>query len=63
MHGPMKWRPGLDWWECLGFDGEGCGVQIIYIEDVERCGGGHIPGVRISTPGGFDRPVDERGTK
>jgi hypothetical protein len=39
IHGPMKWRPGVDWWECAGFDGEGrrdCGVMLVYIEDAER---------------------------
>jgi hypothetical protein len=24
IHGPMKYRFPLDWWECVGFDGEGC---------------------------------------
>jgi hypothetical protein len=33
IHGPMHWRPGPDWWECLGFDGEGCGRQLVYAED------------------------------
>jgi hypothetical protein len=37
IHGPMHWRPGPDWWECLGFDGEGCGTQIFYLEDAHRC--------------------------
>ena len=50
MHGPMRWRPGLYWWECLGFDGEGprdCGVMILYEEDVKRGTDSGIPGVSI----------------
>jgi len=37
VHGPMAWRDGPGWWECLGFDGEGageCGVMLVYAEDV-----------------------------
>jgi hypothetical protein len=33
IHGLMHWRPGPDWWECLGFDGEGCDRQLVYVED------------------------------
>jgi hypothetical protein len=36
LHGPMKYRPPLCWWECLGFDGEGCNVMIVYDEDIAR---------------------------
>jgi hypothetical protein len=52
VHGPMKWREPVGWWECLGFDGEGpreCGVMITYEEDVRavlRSGSG-FPGVTI----------------
>lgn len=35
-HGSMKYRAPLGWWECPGFDGEGCSVQIIYDEDLRR---------------------------
>jgi hypothetical protein len=47
-HGPMKYRFALDWWECLGFDGEGCDVQIVYAEDVVLGAESGIPGVRVS---------------
>jgi hypothetical protein len=47
----MRWRPGVDWWECRGFDGEGtaaCGVFLVYIEDAERWSEpGDIPGVEV----------------
>jgi hypothetical protein len=45
----MKYRPELRWWECLGFDGEGCGVQIVYIEDVALGPAAGIPGVQVET--------------
>lgn len=44
-HGPMHYRFAFDWWECVGFDGEGCSGQIVYAEDLDR--GGNIPGVTI----------------
>ena len=47
LHGPMKRRYHLFWWECVGFDGEGCGVQIVYDEDITRSRG-DIPGVTVS---------------
>ena len=50
VHGPMKRREALYWWECLGFDGEGpaeCGLMIIYDEDITRSRG-DIPGVTVS---------------
>jgi hypothetical protein len=25
VHGPMKYRFDRDWWNCVGYDGEGCG--------------------------------------
>lgn len=46
-HGPMRYRPALGWWECPGFDGEGCDVQIVYAEDVRRGAGSGIPGVEV----------------
>lgn len=48
-HGPMKYRFPVAWWECLGFDGEGCGVQIVYLEDAGRAvrSGSPIPGVTV----------------
>lgn len=36
LHGPMRYRAPLCWWECLGFDGEGCHVMIVYDEDIAR---------------------------
>ena len=48
VHGPMRRRPLLYWWECLGFDGEGCGVQVVYDEDLACCEASHIPGVTVS---------------
>lgn len=53
VHGPMKWRPGVDWWQCLGFDGEGardCRVMLVYAEDAARWSEpGDIPGVEVIT--------------
>ena len=49
-HGPMKHRFALDWWECLGFDGEGCdATMIVYAEDIDLAVevGDLFPGVRI----------------
>lgn len=46
-HGPMKERFALDWWECPGFDGEGCEVQIVYAEDVTLGEDSGIPGVKV----------------
>ncbi len=55
LHGPMRWREGPGWWECLGFDGEGpreCGLMLLYEEDIERSLHGpsphDIPGVTIA---------------
>jgi len=64
VHGPMKRREHLCWWECLGFDGEGCdawltdtdisagiserGVQVVYDEDIRRGAGSGIPGVTVT---------------
>ena len=47
VHGPMKHRPSLSWWECPGFDGEGCSTQIIYDEDLRR-DTSNIPGVTVT---------------
>ena len=51
VHGPMHWRPGPAWWECVGFDGEGrrdCTAMLVYIEDAERCPEPlYIPGVEV----------------
>ena len=46
-HGLMQYRAGPRWWTCQGFDGEGCGVQIVYEEDV--AGADSIPGVTVVT--------------
>jgi hypothetical protein len=46
QHGPMQHREDTHWWECHGFDGEGCAVQVVYVEDAYR---GGIPGVTIMT--------------
>lgn len=48
VHGPMRRREQLFWWECAGFDGEGCGVQIVYDEDIRRGAGSGIPGVTVT---------------
>jgi hypothetical protein len=29
----MHYRPKFNWWERLGFDGEGCDRQLVYAED------------------------------
>ena len=46
-HGPMLWRDALGWWTCAGFDGEGCGVQIVYEEDVRLGPEAGISGVTV----------------
>ena len=46
-HGPMRYRVALMWWECPGFDGEGCGVQVVYDEDLARGTEAGIPGVTV----------------
>jgi hypothetical protein len=33
IHGPMHYRTKFNWWECLGFDGEGCDRPLVYAED------------------------------
>jgi len=35
VHGPMRRREHLFWWECAGFDGEGCGAWLTD-EDIRR---------------------------
>lgn len=35
VHGPMKFRFDRNWWECPGFDGEGC--RVVRAEEV-ACG-------------------------
>jgi hypothetical protein len=47
-HGPMLRREPLGWWECAGFDGEGCGTQIVYEEDVTLGAEAGIPGVTVN---------------
>ena len=47
VHGLMKYREPFGWWECPGFDGEGCGVQIVYLEDVRLGRNSGIPGVEV----------------
>jgi hypothetical protein len=46
-HGPMIYRMGCDWWECVGFDGEGCSVPLVSSEDAAREDHG-IPGIRVT---------------
>ena len=46
-HGPMKYRFALKWHECPGFDGEGCGTQIVYDEDLARGADAGIPNVEV----------------
>lgn len=43
----MKYRLRPNWWECVGFDGEGCGVQIVYAEDVTLGVNSGIPGIDV----------------
>jgi len=47
IHGPMRYRFALDWWECVGFDGEGCTVPIVYSEDIFGCDPSGMPGVTV----------------
>jgi hypothetical protein len=28
IHGQMHYRFDMDWWECPGWDGEGCGYRV-----------------------------------
>ncbi len=46
-HGPMLRREPLCWWECAGFDGEGCSTQIVYDEDLVRGADAGIPNVEV----------------
>lgn len=46
-HGPMLYRFPLKWWECHGFDGEGCSTQIVYDEDLARGTASGIPNVEV----------------
>jgi hypothetical protein len=36
VHGPMRYRVPLCWWECVGFDGEGCDAPVVRDEDLAR---------------------------
>jgi len=47
VHGPMKRREALLWWECPGWDGEGCPVQLVYDEGLRRVADAGIPGVTV----------------
>ena len=31
-HGPMRYREGFSWWDCPGFDGEGCRTKVTALE-------------------------------
>lgn len=31
-HGPMRFRLNLGWWDCAGFDGEGCAARVTCTE-------------------------------
>lgn len=33
-HGPMKYRFDTRWYECVGFDGEGCDAPVAREEDL-----------------------------
>lgn len=47
-HGPLKYRFGLKWYECVGFDGEGCeDTMIVYDEDLARGADTGIPNVEV----------------
>lgn len=46
-HGPMQRSELKRWWECHGFDGEGCGTQIVYDEDLHRRADSGIPNVEV----------------
>lgn len=35
-HGPMRYRAPLCWWECVGFDGEGCDAPVVRDEYLAR---------------------------
>lgn len=43
----MKYRFSLCWWECVGFDGEGCDAQLVYDEDLTRGAEAGIPSVTV----------------
>ena len=46
-HGPMRRSEPKKWWECHGFDGEGCRTQIVYDEDLTRGTAAGIPNVEV----------------
>lgn len=47
-HGPMRYRFTTRWYECPGFDGEGCGVLLVYDEDLARgLATGDRPGITV----------------
>jgi hypothetical protein len=35
-HGPMRYRMPMDWWVCIGYDGEGCDFPTITAEEIAR---------------------------
>jgi hypothetical protein len=49
VHGPMKHNVKMLWWECHGFDGEGCDLNNITDELIRRL---DIipPGIAVSWP-------------
>jgi hypothetical protein len=51
-HGPMSLRERNHWWQCRGFDGEGCAAGysgIVYSGDAMR---GSVPGVTVGAKDG-----------
>ncbi|HET9118322.1 MAG TPA: hypothetical protein VFN75_09680 [Pseudonocardiaceae bacterium] len=36
-HGRMQYKVRFMWWECSGFDGEGCPVQFVTDELIQDC--------------------------
>lgn len=49
VHGPMRYRTAPHWYECPGYDGEGCEVPVVYAEDAALAldAGAALPGVEV----------------
>lgn len=47
-HGRMLRRENLFWWECWGFDGEGCPARIVYDDDLKYPGNNSMPGITVT---------------
>jgi hypothetical protein len=44
----MVYRARYHWWVCPGFDGEGCPVQFVTDELVQRCALNRLPNMGVT---------------